>query len=115
MDLKTAWKYLFNRKAIKEPKKVNFNTIKYFIQGNLRNLASNFGIVDEHILEQAQWRKDQIFKNSPECIKLGKCKHCECSINDSVLSTPRCDHDCYPEMMDNKEWQEYKIKNKIEF
>jgi hypothetical protein len=78
-------------------------------------MASNFGIVDEHILEQAQWRKDEIKKNNPKCLNLGKCEYCECSIDDSVLSSPGCDHGCYPVMMDDKEWQEYKIKNKIEF
>lgn len=115
MNFKTIWKYIFNRKAIKEPKKVNFNTIRYFIQGNLRSLASNFGIVDEHILEQAQWRKGRINDWSPECLLKGKCKYCECSINDSVLSSPGCDHGCYPEMMDKDKWEDYKLKNKIEY
>lgn len=115
MNLRTVWKYLFNKKEIKEPKKITLNTIRYFIQGNLRSLASNFGIVDAHIIEQAQWRKGCIQDKSPKCLLKGKCEYCECDINESVLSTPGCNHGCYPEMMDKDTWEDYKLKNKIQY
>jgi len=106
--MKTLLKYLFNRKSIKEPKIINATTIKYFIQGHIRDFAKNFNIVDEHILEQASWREEQVKIHNPKCFELGKCEYCECSLKESLLSDPACKHGCFPFMKTKKEWDQFK-------
>ena len=113
--LKTLWKYLFNRKSIKDPKKINRKTIKYFIQGHLRELLKDYGQVDSHILEESSWRRGEVEKKSPMCLKTGKCIYCECSINETLISDPACEHGCFPEMRTKETWEEFKEQNKIEF
>lgn len=113
--IKTLVKYLFNRKAILEPKKINKETIKYFIQGHIRDFAKNFGLVDEYILEQASWREQQVKEKSPECFDTGKCKYCECSLKETVISDTSCEHGCFPKMLSKREWEKAKQINHINF
>jgi len=101
-------KNLFNRKAIKDPKPLNATTIKYFIQGHLRSLGKRFGITEEHILEQSSWREEQVKKKSIECFSKQECIHCECSLNETLLSDAACKHGCFPEMMTKEQWDLFK-------
>ena len=111
MSLKTVLKYLFNRKSIKDPKPINATTARYFIQGYIRDFAKNFNLVDEHILEQATWREQQVKDKNPKCYELGMCEYCECSLKESLISDPACKHGCYPKMMDKRVWDKFKKTN----
>lgn len=115
MNLKKLITYLFNRKSIPEPKKINLTTIRYYLQGNLRSLASNFGITEQHILEEAQWRLGEIKDKSPKCFKEGECIYCQCELKELVLSDAACDHGCYPHMRNKEEWNQFKQTNNIHY
>ncbi len=107
------FKYLFNRKSIKDPKPLNATTLHLFAQGHFRSILKKFGVVDDHILEIASYRIEQVKKQSPECLKTGKCIYCECSLDESVLSDAPCAHGCYEKMLSKEEWEDYKLKNNI--
>ena len=113
--IKTILKYIFNRKAIKEPKKINSKTIRNFVQGHIREFGKKFNLVDEHILEQASWREDQVIKKSIECYQMGKCKYCECGLTETLLSDAPCEHGCFPEMLNKSQWIKFKKQNNIEY
>jgi hypothetical protein len=112
-SIKTILKYLFNRKAIKDPKPINKKTLSVFLQGNLRAILKHFDSVPENILEEASWRKTQVLLKNPKCIELGKCDYCECSIEETLLSDPACKHGCYPHMRNKEEWENFKLQNNI--
>lgn len=108
MKINTLIKYLFNRKAIKDPKPINSTTIKYFIQGHLRSFGKNFGITEDYILEQASEREKRVKAINPKCFELGECEYCECSLNESLLSEGGCKHGCYGKMLKKDDWNNFK-------
>jgi hypothetical protein len=66
-----------------------------------------------HIVEQAYWRLSEVERNSPECLKLGQCKICGCSIDEKVLEDRGCEDGCYPPMKNYLVWEFYKQDNNL--
>lgn len=113
--IKTLLKYLFFRNRIKDPKPINAETAKYFIQGHIRSFAKNFGIVEDRILEQASWRETLVKEKNPKCYENGACEYCECPLKESLISDSECKHGCYPRMLSKLEWEKAKEINNIKF
>lgn len=74
-----------------------------FFLGNYR-----FGfpkLVRKHIKEQISFRIKCMKK---ECIMNGSCLECGCDIPQLAYCDKACEGDCYPPMMNKKEWYNWK-------
>ena len=90
-------------------KNLTLSNIKAFIQANKRILLEEHGPEflhsPDYIQEQIAWRP-QIA--NPQCIEEGQCVECLCSVPSKFYSDKACDGGCYPEMMDEDVWKEFK-------
>jgi len=96
--------------------KINTKNIRAYIQGNIRSLAEKFDIdflkLKEHEQEQVLFR-DSVSK--PSCKEKEECD-CGCPIPKLYMADKTCEDGCYPEMMNETEWNKFKetiVENKI--
>lgn len=99
---------------MKEP--VTWNNIKSYIQGNFRmwlyySKRLNF-LLPLHIFEQIAYR---LFKMKKECFTNGACLKCGCATPALQMADKACLGQCYPAMMTETEWANYKRFQSIEF
>jgi len=59
----------------------------------------------KHIQEQIVWREVIMNKG---CYDLGQCVHCKCKVPDKLYSDRDCEGGCYPEIMNEFKWNEFK-------
>ena len=80
--------------------------IWYFFQGNLRTHAyyDDKSSLKTHIVEQFEWR---LTKMNKQCWETGQCV-CECKVPNLQMADKSCDENCYPKMMNENEWMEFK-------
>jgi hypothetical protein len=89
----------------------SFKKILQFIEGNLKMLGDEFNLLPDYQKEQVLYRLD-ICKN--DCVKSGVCKYCTCSVPGKLYVSESCNHGArFPNMMDEREWEEYKEENNI--
>lgn len=95
--------------------KITLSNIKGYIQGNFRKVLDDFGELPEHIVHQAKWRLNQVKIKSPKCYEEDKCQHCGCQISAKVFEDRGCSNDelCYPKMMNEIEWESFKLEEDI--
>lgn len=82
--------------------------IFYYIQGNIRYCVfySDFTyFLLKHIREQIEFR---IASMNSECYSSGQCKKCGCSTTALQMCNKACDGNCYPRMLNYREWQNIK-------
>jgi hypothetical protein len=88
---------------------VTMKNIHAYLQGNLRMLAEKYGEdyikMNTHIKEQIIFRMDI---SNPECIEQKECKECHCTIPNLMYADKQCGGECYPKMMNEEEWEEFK-------
>ena len=85
------------------------NIIEFF-KGYLRSFAFTVKFpLRKHIQEQVVWR---IKAAKVECIQNGECIRCGCSTPELQLSDKEC-VECYPRMMNKKEWNYFKESGSI--
>lgn len=87
---------------------------KLFYQGHVSRLgedSKDVMFLPKHQMEQFVWRQ-QIM--NPLCLAQGKCVICGCQTPQLQMAGEACEGNCYPEMMDKKEWENYKKENQIE-
>lgn len=85
--------------------KITPQNIKGFVQGWTRSLFDFF--IDPTILEQVEYRAIK----AKECVELGKCKHCSCSMPEKLYEDRGCSNEenpCYPPMMSTEVWEKFK-------
>lgn len=125
MKLKNFWNLPKRKIKAIRPAKITFANIRAVLQAFFRKAKRDIGgfNLDIYIYEQIIWRRTQIISNSPICWYSGNCKVCGCDILGKTMEDRACSisehsdllnkrHPCYPEMMDEKEWKEYKkLKN----
>lgn len=122
MKFKDYWNLLLKKTDAERPAKLTWKNVKAVFQAKRRQIAG-FEL-DNHIYEQIIWRRTQVQFNSPHCWYSGKCKVCGCDILEKTMEDRACsisEHPdilqrrspCYPEMMNNEDWQEYKKLKKI--
>lgn len=88
--------------------RINLTNIKAFIQGESRMMLDFFNSLPFHIQEQVDYRIGMVSEKSPECLK-GKCIQCGCSTPDLFYADKQCDGKCYPVMMNEEEWETFKL------
>lgn len=122
MKLRHFWNHLMGKTTAERPAKLTLANVKGVAQSMMRRMGG-FDM-PQHIYEQIIWRRTQVHFNSPMCWYSGKCKVCGCDILGKTMEDRACsisEHPdllakrkpCYPEMMEEKEWEIYKDQNKI--
>lgn len=118
-------RFLQVRKQASKPAAFSWSNIKAVWQAFFRKQSKCLaGIeMDEHIYEQIIWRRTQVISNSPRCWYSGACKVCGCDILGKTMEDRACSisehpdllakrEPCYPAMMKNEEWKQFKkLKN----
>jgi hypothetical protein len=83
-----------------------------FIEGNLKMLGDRIHILPKHESEQVLYRS-QICKD--DCMKLGYCINCGCDFPGKLYVKESCNEGLrFPDLMNQKDWEEFKLKNNIE-
>lgn len=89
-------------------KKVTLQNVKSFLQGNSREILNRFDLLSDLRKEQADYRA-LICKDS--CAT--ECENCGCSVPGIWFIDRSCNYGKkFPDMMDNKEWEEFKLEKK---
>lgn len=108
------------------PAKVNLKNIKKFIQGWIRyiiyklylkkklmdKVSDSFTLLPEHKREQFEYR---LVTMNQTCLKQGSCVVCGCSTPQLQMADAACEGNCYPEMMNEENWNKYKLENDLKF
>lgn len=66
----------------------------------------------DHIQEQVDYRISLVKEKHPECLEKGYC-YCGCDIPDMFYSDKPCDNNCYPPLMNKKDWFKYDKLNRV--
>lgn len=91
---------------------LNTKKIKSFIEGNFKYLQREMGGLPLHIEEQVAWRLSLCYN---DCVPNGKCKECNCPTEKKILVKESCNYgERFPDMMNEKDWEQYKKDNNIE-
>lgn len=94
---------------------VTLSNIKAFVQGNLRLLLDKFGTRAPDFMQLPPYLKEQVaYRQSkcPDCAKVGKCQFCGCKVPGKWFSSEACGSKRWPNIMNEKEWEEFKKTNK---
>lgn len=92
--------------------KITPKKIFQFIEGNLKLLGDKMHLLPKHEREQVLYRS-MVCKN--DCVKLGYCKYCGCSIPGKLYVTTSCNNgERFPDLMGEADWEKYKTENNIE-
>ena len=92
--------------------KITPKKIFQFIEGNLKLLGDKMHLLPKHEREQVLYRS-MVCKN--DCVKLGYCKYCGCSIPGKLYVTTSCNNgERFPDLMGEAGWEKYKTENNIE-
>lgn len=106
------------------PEKITFKNILRYLQGwkryivyyltkrsiFLKRVSDSIDLLPKHKKEQFEWR---LLVMNKKCLQGGNCVICGCQTPQLQMIDDACSGKCYPKMMDEKEWNEYKIKNHI--
>ncbi len=111
MKLKYYYNLIRGKTNALNPSKLDLPHIWAVIQSWFRSLLP----VKKHVKEQIIWRRGQVALKSPECWKEGHCIQCGCFIVAKTTADMGCENEpfCYPEMMNKKDWENYKKQNNI--
>ena len=91
---------------------ITLSNIYNYISGNANMILDKAGMVSQAFKEQIAFRH---FKCKDDCVKLGKCMHCGCSLPGRFFTTKSCNKgDRFPDLMEDDKWEQYKKDNKIE-
>ena len=88
--------------------KRKLSDIWHYLLGNYRYKLyySRFKfLIRKHIQEQIAFRIQVMNK---ECYNQGSCVICGCTTTALQMCNKSCDKPCYPEMMNKKEWEQWK-------
>lgn len=83
------------------------SNVKAFIEGNSKMAYDALVGLPTYLKEQIEYRKSKC----PDCLEAGVCKHCGCSVPGKMYVTTSCnDSERFPDLMDEKKWQEFKTR-----
>lgn len=92
-------------------RKITIKNVLQFIEGNAKMFGDYIDLLPQHEKEQVVYRS---WVCREDCIKLGYCKHCGCSVPGKLYVKESCnDGELFPDLMDSTAWQEYKELKKI--
>lgn len=77
-------------------------------------LDEDISTIENYKKEQIKWRYHmlQTHPQGKQCLAKGECP-CECTTLEVLLADDTCDQGCYPKMMNEKQWKEFKKTNKL--
>lgn len=91
--------------------KITPTKILQFIEGNIKMLGDRFHLLAPYEKEQIVYRS-QICKD--ECMKLGYCIKCGCSVPGKLYVTQSCNNgERFPDLMPHTDWEKFKSDNNI--
>lgn len=89
----------------------NVKNILSFIEGNFKYYYNGLVGLPPYTQEQIIWR---LMKCKDTCIPKGECKYCGCDPEKKVFVVESCNEEkIFPNLMGEKEWNQYKKDNKI--
>jgi hypothetical protein len=88
--------------------KVTVKNVSAFLEGNTKQILAGMGLQPKHIEEQVMYRASVC----SDCMIVGKCKMCGCSLPGKLHVAKSCNPDRFPDLMSSKEWEEFKTKLK---
>ena len=87
------------------------SNIKSFIEGNFNYYIHKIGWYPAYKAEQILYRMEQC-KN--DCIPSGECIICNCPTEKKMFATKSCNEERFPDIMNEKDWNKFKIQEGIE-
>lgn len=106
--------------------KISLSNINAFFEGNYRHFKDALGFEffsnPDHIKEQVAWRAILCYEScylegyyvKAKGRKIPKsCSHCGCSLPGKWYSERSCGSEKYPDMMNEKDWEDYKKEKNI--
>lgn len=111
MQLRHYWNLLRGKSNALNPAKFNLRHIWAVFQSWIRSILPT----PKHIKEQIVWRRKMVTLLSPECMKQGHCIQCGCEIMGKTKADMGCENPpyCFPEMMNKKDWNDYKLTHPL--
>ena len=88
----------------------NIKNISHFIEGNAKYYYDKLIGEEQYLREQRLWR---LYQCKDDCVVTGECKHCGCPTKKKVFQDETCGGGRFPDIMNEKDWTEYKIKHNI--
>lgn len=107
--------FVKHRRMATNPAKISLRNILAVLQAWFRKKRRNLGGLDlpDHLYEQIIYRRTQVMAKSPKCWVYGACTHCGCETLGKTMEDRKCEKGCYPDMMDEEHWKQYKHHNQI--
>lgn len=90
--------------------KITSSNIYNFLQGNSQMILDNMGLIPRYHQEQIAYRMLQC---KDDCMVQGKCKNCGCKVPGRLYTNKTCG-DRFPDIMNEKDWIEFKKEKGIE-
>ena len=88
----------------------NLTNIKNFLQGYSRFYYDKYIGLPLYQKEQIDYRLNKC-KN--DCAISGECIHCGCTFPDRAFTIISCNHDRFPDILKENEWNQFKKDNDI--
>lgn len=92
-------------------KKITKQNITNFLEGNGRLILQMAGVLTPVVDEQVAYR---LLVCKDDCVVSGACKKCGCSLPGRAFATDTCNPERFPDILEEDEWNKYKIDNEIE-
>lgn len=111
MKIQHYWNLLRGKTEALNPARFDFKHAWAVLQSWVREKFPT----PKHVKEQIIWRRGEVLKKCPECWEKGRCIYCGCFILGKTEADMACEEEgqCYPKMMNKKQWKEFKIANNI--
>lgn len=91
--------------------KITLKNIKAYIEGNTQMTLDGLGLKPDYYKEQIAYRMLQC----RDCLQQGQCKYCGCSVPGKLyVSQSYNNGERFPDLMNEEEWNKYKIANDIQ-
>lgn len=115
-------------------KDITLKNIIHFFTGNIRykNFKKQLSTIDfskyeneynwegvndnmklSHVQEQFIYRMFLVDLSSPQCITTKACRICGCDTPQLFFAKKACEGSCYPELLNQKDWENYKKEKSI--
>ena len=91
--------------------KITLSKIKSFLEGNFQLGLESLNLQPPHLQEQIAYRR---LLCSKDCAVNNQCIICGCDFKGKTSVKKSCNEERFPDLMNNIEWQQYKIDNEIQ-
>ena len=110
MQLRYYYNLLRGKTNAINPAKLDWKHIYAVLQSWVRSIYTK-----KHIKEQIKWRREMVQLLSPECWNQGHCIQCGCEIMGKTKADMGCENEpyCFPEMMNKKDWNDFKLTHPL--